>query len=363
MKQPDTNSYLSRFQKQLFKLIFKAITIQRFNPVYIFFWLKVYYAQKKGNQLRRKLTNKKTAIPAVMVLSTTNRCNLQCKGCYANAQERNLNNELSAGRISQLFSEAEDIGTRIIMLAGGEPLMRKEILDMASQHKNIVFPVFTNGLMIKEEMLTFFKKNKNIFPILSIEGDKHLTDLRRGEGLYNKVLETAKKLYRNKCFYGISITLTTHNYEKVTNSFFLKQLINNGCRLFFFIEYVPSSQQDVEKCLNDEQKEDLKIRVPSFRKRLPGLFISLPGDEDQYGGCLAGGRGFIHVSSTGQLEPCPFAPYYDVNIKDMELIDALKSDFLLKIREEHHMLKESIGGCSLWENKDWVEKQLAKEIA
>ena len=90
------------------------------------------------------------------------------------------------------------------------------------------------------------------------------------------------------------------------------------------------------------------------------LMVTLPGDEEKYGGCLASGRGFLHISSTGALEACPFAPYSDTNIKEMPLKEALKSGLLKEIRDKHDTLKESRGGCALKENREWVESLLAQ---
>ena len=95
-----------------------------------------------------------------------------------------------------------------------------------------------------------------------------------------------------------------------------------------------------------------------LREKLPALHVCLPGEEEQFGGCLAAGRGFVHISATGDVEPCPFAPYSDSNIHDMPLSDALDSLLLNRIRSNHHLLTESAGGCTLWENKDWVEEQM-----
>jgi len=124
------------------------------------------------------------------------------------------------------------------------------------------------------------------------------------------------------------------------------------------VEYVPVEMEDTQNCLSNEQKRRLPRQLKVLREKLPGLYVCLPGEEEKYGGCLAAGRGFVHVSSTGDLEACPFAPYSDSNIIDMPLTDALNSLLLNRIRDNHHFLKESDGGCTLWENRALVEKQL-----
>ena len=64
------------------------------------------------------------------------------------------------------------------------------------------------------------------------------------------------------------------------------------------------------------------------------------------------------MSPEGNLEPCPFAPFSDTNLKDKSLKEALKSDFLNKIRQNHQLLTEEQGGCTLWENREFVESLL-----
>ncbi|MDH7555458.1 MAG: hypothetical protein ACQXXL_03655 [Candidatus Methanosuratincola sp.] len=67
------------------------------------------------------------------------------------------------------------------------------------------------------------------------------------------------------------------------------------------------------------------------------------------------GKGFVHVSSEGDVEPCPFVPYSDVNLHNATLKEALQSKFLKAIRESHSDLHETGGGCALWAKKVWVQ--------
>ena len=297
-----------------------------------------------------------------MIYSVTNRCNLHCKGCYAVSKTETNHNELSVERVRNLFKEASDLGVGVVMIAGGEPLMRPEILWAASEQRDIIFPIFTNGLLLDEESISYFKYHKNLVPILSIEGKQHFTDARRGPGVYAKLTQKMEQLNQSRSMSGISITLTRENFEEVTSPVWIQNHFNLGSQLFFFVEYVPQSEADLSLCLTKEQKEKLQPWMKQIRKQLPALFISLPGDEQQFGGCLAAGRGFIHISSEGNLEPCPFAPYSDINIRDKSLEKALQSPFLHRIRQSHHLFTETAGGCTLWENRTWTELQLEASV-
>jgi MoaA/NifB/PqqE/SkfB family radical SAM enzyme len=352
--------YLDTFKENLDHFFSDAVDLNLTKLMQCGFWIKTMNHQTHAAEIRQKRLEKGLPAPPLMICSITQRCNLNCSGCYAKAKSREKGMEISSDRFEHLFREASDIGTNIILLAGGEPLLRKDILESASRVRESIFPVFTNGTLLNADYIRFFKKHKNLIPVLSLEGDQQKTDQRRGKGLYATVVSAAEVLRRSKKFYGLSLTLTRENFNELTDPSYLQHYYKRGCRLFFMVEYVPVEDKDKVHCLSREQKKQLPIKLKILREQQPAMYVCLPGEEEQYGGCLAAGRGFIHVSSNGDLEACPFAPYSDSNIIDMPLNDALNSLLLNRIRSSHYLLKESAGGCTLWENKEWVEKNLAE---
>jgi MoaA/NifB/PqqE/SkfB family radical SAM enzyme len=119
------------------------------------------------------------------------------------------------------------------------------------------------------------------------------------------------------------------------------------------VEYTPIQEGTENWVLTDSQKLEVIRKRDKFRKQFNALFIALPQDEEEIGGCLSSGRGFIHISSEGNVEPCPFVPFSDSNLNNMTLKDALQSRMLRTIRESHARLSET-HGCALWENREWV---------
>jgi len=113
-------------------------------------------------------------------------------------------------------------------------------------------------------------------------------------------------------------------------------------------------EETVAMTLTDSQREREEEVILCLRARFPALFVAFPGGEEEFGGCLASGRAFVHVSPEGRLEPCPFSPFSDVSLKEMSLKEALQSKLLRTIRENSDQLDESKGGCALWEKRDWV---------
>ena len=95
--------------------------------------------------------------------------------------------------------------------------------------------------------------------------------------------------------------------------------------------------------------------MQKYLAKYPALFIAVPWDEDDVGGCLSAGRGFVHINAAGDLEPCPFAPFSDTNVRDFSLQDALQSKLCERIREIPKLSRETGGGCVLWKERELVE--------
>jgi MoaA/NifB/PqqE/SkfB family radical SAM enzyme len=353
------HNHTRTFNLSVEKLFSQAMRISGMNPSDLIFWLRTYFRQKSKAGIRDKQKSPCLTVPPIMIFSGTSRCNLNCKGCYAMAKAEH-EKELPLSRVETLFREASDLGVGVIMIAGGEPLMKPEILWAAAAQKDIIFPVFTNGLLLNEGSISFFRKHRNLIPILSAEGGQHRTDNRRGNGVYTQVLRRMETLNKAGQWYGMSFTLTRNNFEEVTHPVWLKSHCDLGARIFFMVDYVPQSKAEEDLCLTPEQKAQLPVRIEELKAAHQALFVSLPGDEEKFGGCLAGGRGFIHISASGRLEACPFAPWSDTSVQDLSLKEALQSPFMQVIRQSHHLLGESQGGCTLWENQEWVMKQLGR---
>jgi MoaA/NifB/PqqE/SkfB family radical SAM enzyme len=116
--------------------------------------------------------------------------------------------------------------------------------------------------------------------------------------------------------------MTRTNFDEVTDDAFIKQLVDNGCKLFMLVEYTPVIAGTEDWVLSEEQKNKVIAIRNGFRKKYSAIFIALPWDEEEIGGCLPAGRGFIHVSAEGNVELCPFIAYSDTNLKNLPLKEA-----------------------------------------
>jgi MoaA/NifB/PqqE/SkfB family radical SAM enzyme len=340
------------------RLVGDAMKVALKNPKQNAFFLRFAYASRDAAKRRHKFEQTGEHIPPFLIASITDNCNLHCVGCYAQANHGcAVPRELTVDVWERIFDEAEELGIPIILLAGGEPLLRRDVLEAAAQRQRILFPVFTNGTLLDDTALRLFGSHRNLIPIISIEGGETATDSRRGQGVYIQIIETMRRLQKRRLMFGVSITVTTGNLDTVTDNKFIDDLERAGCKVVLFVEYVPVEQEVLS--LDDESRDKLAARIDNLRSQKDGLIIiSFPGDEAESGGCLAAGRGFFHINASGGAEPCPFSPYSDLNLRDNSLREALQSPLFKRLREDGILAAKHIGGCVLFEHKEAVAKLL-----
>lgn len=356
-------SYLT---KGVEKIVKGALRASLSNPGESLFMAKYALSSKRSSALRKKAEESGEHIPPFLIASITSRCNLYCEGCYARANDSCRDTEtpeqLTAGEWTAIFEEAGNLGVGFILLAGGEPLIRRDVIEAAGQFPEILFPVFTNGILMDESWIRLFESCRNLVPVLSIEGGEKETNQRRGDGIYLKLLQAMNLLQSGGILFGASITVTRENVREVSSPEFLDNLQAQGCRVVIFVEYVPVTEDTRELAPGDEERKYLRKSVDMIRGRDGDmLFISFPGDEKSSGGCLAAGRGFFHINSQGGAEPCPFSPYSDINVRDTSLKQALHSRLFESLRTGNVLTEEHSGGCVLFEKKSLVETLLGRE--
>ncbi len=336
------------------------------NPKGLAFLIKTVPEIKKSAKRREKKEKEGLHVPPFLIASVTSKCNLHCTGCYSRASGACGDGESQAVDMDKqewgnVFAQASELGVSFIILAGGEPLMRTDVVQAASDFPNMIFPLFTNGTLVSEEYLTMFECHRNLIPVFSIEGDEQATDKRRGQGAYSKVENVMRHFAKKKMLFGTSVTVTKENMEEVTQDSFVENLRSQGCGVLFYVEYVPVQQGTEYLMLTDEDVKKMQRLTTDLRERfLDMIVVSFPGDEEETGGCLASGRGFFHISASGGAEPCPFAPYSHIDLKENSLETALRSEFFMELRSLAACAGHD-GGCTLFAHKDEVSALCVKQ--
>lgn len=345
------------------RIVSEAVKATLKNPKESAFMLKFATASRTASKKRRKAENNGEHIPPFLIASITSKCNLHCAGCYSRCNHATVDSEpvrqLTDEDWQSVFDEAQELGISFILLAGGEPMLRRGVIEAAGKRQNILFPIFTNGTYFDEKYLELFDKCRNLIPIMSIEGDRERTDERRGTGIYDKLIANMDEIKKRGLIFGASITVTTKNYKEVTSQAFLGSLAEKGCKVVIFVEYVPVTDESRGLAPTDTEREYMQNEIYQLRETHPEMvYISFPGDEKSSGGCVAAGRGFFHINSHGGAEPCPFSPYSDANVKNASLKEAMNSPLFRKLRDEGYLLEDHNGGCILYEKRELVQQLL-----
>ena len=345
--------YLNNGIESLQKTVFKFTSLDARERLFIKNYIQ---SSRRARKIRRGFAKNGEHIPPFLIASITRRCNLHCTGCYAKANQAKAADteagELPAEKWAAVFEEARGLGVEFILLAGGEPCIRRDVIEAAGSIPNIIFPVFTNGTLFDNEYLTIFDEHRNLLPVFSVEGGEAATDLRRGGGVYNQFIRNIYMLKERNIMFGASITVTGKNITDVTHTDFINHLYQNGCNILFFVEYVECNQSEYMRPLDDSQREMLVKKLSYLQKIYTNiLFISFPGDEKEMDGCLAAGRGFFHINPAGGVEPCPFSPYSDTSLTNTSLRDALRSPLFSRIQSSAVLNEKHTGACVLAEKE------------
>ncbi|MBQ1678468.1 MAG: radical SAM protein [Oscillospiraceae bacterium] len=333
------------------------------NPRESAFMAKFAVASRKASRTRMKLETEGLHVPGFLIASITSSCNLHCAGCYSRCSNATNDappvDQLSSEEWLRIFREAEELGVSFILLAGGEPMIRRDIVEAAGKMRNIIFPVFTNGTFIDQRYFKLLDECRNLIPVLSIEGGQEITDARRGSGIYKLVTENMDRFQEKGLIFGASITVTTENVREVSSPAFLDTLMDRGCKLVIFVEFVPVTEEARHLAPGEPERAYMAKAMETLRQTYnEAVLLSFPGDELAMGGCMAAGREFFHINSHGGAEPCPFSPYSDVNIRDTSLREAIASPLFQRLQAEGVLSGEHAGGCVLYEKRDQVEKIL-----
>lgn len=362
MEQIELEEYLSNGVQKIVKGMVQSVVK---NPRASMFMMQHSLDSKKARRKRQEAELTGEHIPPFLIASITEQCNLHCKGCYAR-ETQGCNDHCSQDMLlkdkdwNEIFSQAEDLGIEFILLAGGEPFVRKDVIETAGKHSRILFPIFTNGTMINEDYIKLLDQKRNLLPVVSIEGSKETTDNRRGEGVYDRLQSSMGQLQQKGIMYGASVTVSKNNQEEVFSDKFVAEIREAGAKAIVYVEFVPMNEAQKDLAIDDRDRSIMMERLDERRKKDKDMvFVAFPGDEKTSGGCLAAGRGFFHINARGGAEPCPFSPYSDTNVLDVTLKEALHSPLFRKLQQNGNLTEEHIGGCVLFEQKNEVEKMLS----
>lgn len=356
-------SVLGDSENNWYRLIFSIFTEIDSDVRRTIFENFVINATVRAGEIHDKLTAQYDCnIPWAILMDPTSACNLRCVGCWAAEYGNRLN--LSYEELDSIIRQANELGCYFFLYTGGEPLVRKaDLIKLCEAHPDSMFSAFTNATLIDESFADEMLRVKNFIPAISAEGFEESTDSRRGQGTYQKIMSAMQILKEKKLPFGISACYTSANVQDVGSEAYFDQMIEWGAKFCWFFTYMPVGKAAVpELMVSAEQRRFMYEQVRAFRKTKP-LFTMDFWNDGEYsgykesrglpgycGGCIAGGRRYLHINANGDIEPCAFIHYSDSNIREKTLLEALCSPLFMGYRKSQPFNDNLLRPCPVLDN-------------
>ncbi len=315
-----------------------------------------------GTKTIRKMREKYNCnVPWLILMDPTSACNLHCTGCWAAEYGNKLN--LTFDEMDRVVTQGKELGIYLYMFTGGEPLVRKsDIIKLCEKHNDCAFLSFTNGTLVDEAFCEDMKRVGNLYLAISLEGFEAVNDLRRGDGVYGKVMHAMDLLKKNGLVFGTSICYTSKNTETVTSDEFIQLMVDKGCRYAMYFHYMPvGNDASVELLPTPEQRIYMKDRIRQIRSLTTGkgLFtFDFQNDGEFVGGCIAGGRNYFHINANGDAEPCVFIHYSGANIRTNTLLEILHQPLFMAYRKNQPFNENHLRPCPMLENPEILQRMV-----
>jgi heme b synthase len=288
-----------------------------------------------------KIQNHKTQLRLV-AWEITRKCNLNCVHCRAGSERGPYPGELSTTKCGEVLKEIREVGTPIVILTGGEPLLREDVFDLAQRGTDLGLRMVlaTNGTLLGPELVERMKDSGIKRVSISIDGadEQQHDDFRKVPGAFRRALEGIGCLKAGGMEFQINTTVTRHNVGDVDRILDLSVRLGAAAHHIFLLVPTGRARYMVDQEIDDLEYErvlhwfyDMRDQVPLHLKATcaPHYYRILRQeaqrkgekvDFETYGldamtrGCLAG-TSFVFISSTGIVQPCG---YLELNCGDLK---------------------------------------------
>ncbi len=274
-------------------------------------------------------------VPRLVAWELTRHCNLNCIHCRAAANRGPYENELTTEECLRILEEIREVGNPIIILTGGEPLLRPDIFEIARRASELGFrPVMaTNGTLITEEVVQKMKETGIARVSISLDGAsaKAHDEFRQMPGAFEGALKGIEILREAGIPFQINTTVTEVNLEEIPKVLALALKLGAVAHHIFLLVPVGRGKELADQALSAEKYEKVLHWFYEQRERVPqGFHLKATcaphyyrilrqrareeGKEVTYEtfgldavtrGCLAG-TGFCFISHRGVVQPCGY---------------------------------------------------------
>ena len=285
-----------------------------------------------SERLHQKVRNQR--IPISGSLEVTMRCNLRCQHCYIPAEQRASRNahELSLAEIQRILDELTDAGCLWLLLTGGEPLLRRDFLDIYTyaRRKGLILTLFTNGTLITPHIADVLAQWRPFNIEITLYGATQETYERVTgiPGSYTRCLRGIDLLLERKLPLNLKtmvMTLNRHELDQMKSfaanlgvKFRFDPIVHtaiDGSIRPTFLRLPVKEVVEIEKADPDRARlwpitmqEKLKLNITSRKLYFCGA-----------------GRNSFHIDAAGQMSICTSSRKPSFDLLSMDFREAWKS--------------------------------------
>lgn len=304
-----------------------------------------------------------------MIISwnVTKACNLACEHCYRDAGGKDRG-ELDSREAGDLLVEIARAGFRIVILSGGEPLLRPDIYDLIARAASLgLRPVLgTNGTLFTPEVVGRLKRSGLARAGISLDStDKNVHDaFRRHPGAWEATVAGMRLCREHGLDFQAHTTVTRRNYRRVLEiTDFVQGLGARAHHIFFLVPtgrgkqisdvFMDAGQirEVLERILEKQKTTAMELKpvcAPQFIPLAEGMGVAQRFQR----GCLAG-VSYCCILPNGDVHPCPYLPLTAGNVRATPFSSLWRdSGIFLKMRTLEYggycgacASRQSCGGC------------------
>jgi radical SAM protein with 4Fe4S-binding SPASM domain len=298
--------------------------------------------------------------PSLVSWNLTKKCNLRCPHCYMEADpQAAAENELTTDECLGLIDDMKALGTEMVILTGGEPLLRKDIYDIAqyASGQGLWVVMGTNGVLVTDRVAQKMVEcgvQGVAISIDSLDPQKH-NNFRGGPNAWELSVRALDICRANGLQTLVQSTVMGMNYQEIPElmkfsrdkgawSFNLYFLVQTG-RGQQMNDLSPEQTEAMLSYLVDEQDQHRPMLVRSkcaphfkrisYEKGLGGL---------ESGGCMAG-TAYCRITPQGDVTPCPYMTVVAGNVRDQSFREIWETSPVLRQLRDPTQLKGRCGDC------------------
>lgn len=295
-------------------------------------------------------------LPRIIFWETTKQCNLRCGYCRRLLDQSGP--ELTSLDALRIIREIKDVfGKPMLILSGGEPLLRKDIFEIIYYAYRADLPVAlaTNGVMLNDTHARRLKEFGVKRVSISLDaGDELAHDLSRGiRGAFRKTLDAAAILRKHGVPFQLNHTLTKSNYHEISRVADLA-LSLGAVAVHYFVLVPVGCGKGIESSAMLDAK-DCELALSAIRQLADALPLEIRptcaphyirfSKDSRDTGCLAGTAAFF-ISSEGEIYPCGYLPVKAGSLRNNSIREIWECSPVLKELRENN-LKGACSGCEL----------------